>query len=120
MIRRALKAGARGCVKKSDPPKQLLKAVMSVAEGKIFLSSAVSQTVLQDLIKSEKESSRSPTRRQLEIIRLLAEGKENKEVAAALGITLRTVESHRAQIMLRLGLHSLTELVHYAIRNKIV
>jgi len=126
MIRRALEAGARGYVTKSDLPKQLVKAVMSVAEGEVFLTSAVSKTVLQELIKGAKESSPTkaysgrPTPRQLEILRLLAEGKENKEIATVLGITVRTVESHRAQIMLRLGFHSLTELVHYAIRNKIV
>jgi two-component system, NarL family, response regulator NreC len=126
MIRRALQAGARGYVTKADLPTQLVKAVMRVAEGEVFLTSAASETVLQELIKGGKEFSRPdtspghPTPRQFEIIRLLAEGKENKEIAAVLGITVRTVESHRAQIMLRLGFHSLTELVHYAIRNKIV
>jgi DNA-binding NarL/FixJ family response regulator len=55
----------------------------------------------------------------MEIIRLLAEGKANKRIAAALGITIRTVETHRANIMLKLGLHSLTELIHYAIRRDI-
>jgi len=53
-------------------------------------------------------------------IRLLAEGKANKKIAAELGITIRTVESHRARIMLKLGLHSITELIHYAIRHRIV
>jgi two-component system response regulator NreC len=126
MIRRALQAGARGYVTKADLPTQLVKAVMRVAEGEVFLTSAASETVMQELLKGGKEFSRPdaspghPTPRQFEIIRLLAEGKENKEIAAVLGITVRTVESHRAQIMLRLGFHSLTELVHYAIRNKIV
>jgi DNA-binding NarL/FixJ family response regulator len=56
----------------------------------------------------------------VEIIRILAEGKANKEIAAKLGITVRTVETHRAKIMLKLGLHSLAELIHYAIRHKII
>ena len=60
-----------------------------------------------------------PTPREVAVIRLLAEGKANKEIAAELGITTRTVETHRARIMLKLGLHSLTELIHYAIRREI-
>jgi DNA-binding NarL/FixJ family response regulator len=67
------------------------------------------------------EHSRArPTPREVEIIRLLAEGKSNKETAAELGITIRTVETHRAKIMLKLGFHSLAELIHYAIRSEIV
>jgi DNA-binding NarL/FixJ family response regulator len=64
-------------------------------------------------------SQARPTSREIEVIRLLAEGKANKEIAVRLGITVRTVETHRAKIMFKLGLHSLTELIHYAIRNKI-
>lgn len=60
-----------------------------------------------------------PTPREVEIIRLLAEGNANKKIAAELGITVRTVETHRAKIMLKLGLHSLTEIIHYAIGHKI-
>ena len=60
------------------------------------------------------------TPRELEILRLLAEGKTNKEIAMLLGITARTVETHRSKIMLKLGLHSLAELIHYAMRNGIV
>jgi DNA-binding NarL/FixJ family response regulator len=123
MIRRALQAGARGFVTKADLPKQLVRAVMNVADGELFLTSSISETILQEVIRGAEVSLASPeqpTPRQIEVIRLLAEGKENKEIAATLGITVRTVESHRAQIMQRLGFHSLTELVHYAIREKIV
>lgn len=66
-----------------------------------------------------EHSQARPTPREVEIIRLLAEGKANKEIAAKLGITVRTVETHRAKIMLKLGLHSLAELIHYAIRHRI-
>jgi len=62
----------------------------------------------------------SPKVSEMEIIRLLAEGKANKEIASTLGITVRTVETHRAKIMMKLGLHSLTEVIHYAIRHKII
>jgi DNA-binding NarL/FixJ family response regulator len=126
MVRRVLEAGAHGYVMKSDLPRHLVRAVKDVARGKLFLAPSVSEVVLKEFLKAGKESSRTqeskagPTPRQLQIIRLLAEGKGNKEIGVELGITARTVESHRAKIMLKLGLHSLTELVHYAIRNKIV
>ena len=126
MVRRVLEAGAHGYVMKSDLPRQLVRAVKDVARGKLFLAPSVSEVVLEEFLKAGKESSRTQeskanlTPRQLQIVRLLAEGKGNKEIGVELGITTRTVESHRAKIMLKLGLHSLTELVHYAIRNKIV
>jgi DNA-binding NarL/FixJ family response regulator len=125
MVRRALDAGARGYLLKSDLTECLAKAVKAVSEGKRFLTPKVSEIVLEGFLKTrsphrqgERAGARA-TPREIEIIRLLAEGKTNKEIAAALGITVRTVETHRAKIMLKLGLHSLTELIHYAIRHKI-
>jgi DNA-binding NarL/FixJ family response regulator len=126
MVRRVLEAGARGYVLKSDLAGQLVKAVKGVSQGKLFLTPKVCEIVLEGLLESGKKSRRTgslqarPTPREVEVIRLLAEGNGNKEIAAALGITARTVETHRAKIMLRLGLHSLTEIIHYAIRNQIV
>src|ERR1700693_2616969 len=98
MVRRVLEAGARGYVMKSDLPRQLVRAVKDVARGKLFLAPSVSAVVLEEFLKAGKESSRSqqskasPTPRQLQIIRLLAEGKGNKEIGVVLGITARTVE----------------------------
>ena len=66
------------------------------------------------------DSGNKPTTREREIIQLLAEGKSNKEVAAALGISIKTAETHRAAVMRKLGLHSIGELVRYAIRNQII
>jgi DNA-binding NarL/FixJ family response regulator len=126
MVRRVLEVGARGYVFKSDLAGQLMKAVKRVSQGKLFLTPKVSEIVLEGFLEAGKESRRTgslqsrPTPREVEIIRLLAEGKRNKEIAAALGITARTVETHRAKIMLKLGLHSLTEIIHYAIRNEMV
>jgi DNA-binding NarL/FixJ family response regulator len=125
MVRRVLDAGALGYVLKSDLAKHLIKAVKNVSAGKLFLTPRVSDIVLKGFLKNGNqpgptENSRPrPTPREVEIIRLLAEGKANKEIAAELGITTRTVETHRARIMLKLGLHSLTELIHYAIRHEI-
>lgn len=126
MVRRVLEAGACGYVLKSDLAAHLVKAVEDVSQGKLSLTPKVSEIVLQGFLKADQESKRTeraevrPTPRELEIIGLLAGGKANKEIASALGITVRTVETHRAKIMLKLGLHSLTELIHYAIRHKIV
>jgi len=126
MVRRILEAGARGYVLKSDMAMHLVKAVKDAAQGKISLTPKVSEIVLEGFLKSGTQTERppqlrtSPSPREREIIRLLAAGRSNKEVAADLGITVRTVETHRARIMLKMGFHSLTDLVHYAIRSKIV
>lgn len=127
MVRRVLEAGARGYVLKSDLATQLVKAVGQVAEGRVFLTPKVSEIVLQGFLEHKKEGPRppqhdekSPTAREMEVIRLLAEGKSNKQISAILGIAVRTVETHRAKIMLKLKLHSIVELVHYATRRGIV
>jgi DNA-binding NarL/FixJ family response regulator len=125
MVRRVLEAGALGYVLKSDLATHLVKAVEYVSAGKPFLTPRVSDIVLKGFLKTGNPSDPTehsrvrPTPREVEIIRLVAEGKTNKEIAAELGITVRTVETHRAKIMLKLGLHSLAELIHYAIRHKI-
>jgi DNA-binding NarL/FixJ family response regulator len=125
MVRRVLDAGALGYVLKSDLATQLVKAVKSVSGGKLFLTPRVSDIVLRSFLTTGNQSEPTehsqaqPTLREVEIIRFLAQGKANKEIAAELGITIRTAETHRARIMLKLGLHSLAELIHYAIRHKI-
>lgn len=126
MVRRVLEAGARGYVLKSDLAHHLVRAVKAVSNDKLFLTPKVSEIVLNGFLSAGNETQRAerpqarPTPREAEIIRLLAEGKGSKEIAAALGITGRTVETHRANIMRKLDLHSSTELVRYAIRNKMV
>jgi len=124
LVKRALDAGAHGYVLKSDLTDSLPKAVKAIAEGKRFLAPKVSEIVLEGFLKTRSQqggrAGTRPTPRETEIIRLLAEGRSNKEIAAQLGIAVRTVETHRAKIMLKLGLHSLAELIHYAIQHKIV
>jgi DNA-binding NarL/FixJ family response regulator len=126
MVRRVLSVGALGYVLKSDLAANLVKAVKAVSAGKLFLTPKVSEIVVKGFLKNGKQTDPPgrgelrPTPRQAEIIRLLAEGKANKVIADDLGITIRTVETHRAKIMQKFGLHSLAELVHYAIRQKIV
>jgi DNA-binding NarL/FixJ family response regulator len=126
MVQRALAVGAHGYVLKSDLTEALPKAVKAVSEGKRFLTPKVSEIVLKGFLKTRSQHEQGEragartTPREIEIIRLLAEGKTNKEIAAMLGITVRTVETHRAKIMLKLGLHSIADLIHYAIRQGLV
>jgi DNA-binding NarL/FixJ family response regulator len=121
LVQQVVEAGARGYILKDDADRILLAAVEAVRLHRPYFSTRVSGA--QDGSASH-ESPRPPrsrlTGREREILQLLAEGKSNKEVAALLGISVNTAEAHRANIMLKLDLHSVTELVHYAIRNNII
>jgi DNA-binding NarL/FixJ family response regulator len=122
LIRRALVAGARGFVLKSDSYNKLIEAIEALANHKPFLNLKASETVLESFVKNAAESEEDEilTDREREIVQLLAEGKSNKEIASRLDISTRTVETHRRAIMNKLGVGSFAELVHYAIRNKII
>ena len=125
LARDVLQAGARGYVLKSDADQSLIAAVKNLSEHKPFLSSKVTEFVLDDYLRrtdalDEALTREAVTAREREIIQLLAEGKSNKEAASTLGISVKTIEAHRANIMRKLRLRSVSELVRYAIRNKIV
>ena len=125
LARTVLQAGARGFVLKSDADESLIAAVESLRRHEPFLSSKVTEFVLDDyLSRTEEQDKASPhtavTTRERELIQLLAEGSSNKEAASALGISVKTVEAHRANLMRKLRFRSISELVRYAIRNKIV
>jgi len=127
MVSRAFEAGACGYVMKSDLATFLVKAVKAVSKGMRFLTPNVSDMALDLLLKTGNQPEQTeswqrcpPTPRQVEIIRLLAEGKINKEIAWDLALSVRTVEMHRARIMIKLGVHSFAELIRYAIRYRIV
>jgi DNA-binding NarL/FixJ family response regulator len=121
LVQEVLEAGALGYILKDDADRNLIAAVDALRRHKPFLSSRVSKAALPAGGTEGDRSSRSRlTPRQREILQLLAEGKSNKEVAAVLGITVKTAETHRANIMLKLNFHSITELVRYAVRNKII
>jgi two-component system response regulator NreC len=125
MVRRALDAGASGYLLKSDLTRRLPEAVKAIAEGKRFLTPKVSEIVLEgflktkDQVQDEERAGARTTPREIEIIRFLAEGKANKEIAELLGIAVRTVETHRSKIMSKLDIHSVAGLVHYALRHEI-
>jgi len=122
LIREALEAGARGYVLKSDASRDLISAVHALIEHKPFLSSSASGPVLDRYLGTPQTSASQQilTPREREIIQLVAEGKSNKEVAVTLKISTKTVEAHRANMMHKLGLSSVSELVRFAIRNQII
>jgi DNA-binding NarL/FixJ family response regulator len=124
VVREVLKAGARGYVLKSDADQNLIAAVEMLLKHKPFLTSDVTDVVLQQYVDSHNSVTNPPqshvTAREREIIQLLAEGKSNKEIGSALDISARTVEAHRASVKRKLGLDSLSDLTRYAIRNKLV
>jgi DNA-binding NarL/FixJ family response regulator len=127
LIQRVLEAGARGYLLKSDAARDLVAAVDALRCNKTFFTPKVAQLVLEGYLDKNPRGSASPeggsfrlTNRQREIVQLLAEGKSSKEVASALGLSVKTAETHRADIMRRLDCHSVTTLVRYAIRNHII
>ncbi|HMI52143.1 MAG TPA: response regulator transcription factor [Candidatus Saccharimonadales bacterium] len=126
LIREVLDAGARGYVLKSDASRDLVTAVEAVRRNKTFFTARVAQMVLEGYLdkKTRTTPSENPqtrlTPRQREIVQLLAEGKSSKEVAVVLGLSVKTAETHRANIMRRLECHSVSELVRYAVRNDII
>jgi DNA-binding NarL/FixJ family response regulator len=124
VVREVLVAGARGYVLKSDADQNLVVAVETLLQHKPFLTSDVTDVVLLRYLNAPDTPDAQPqtriTPREREIIQLLSEGKSNKEIAVALDISTRTVETHRASIKHKLGLESLGDIVRYAIRNKIV
>jgi DNA-binding NarL/FixJ family response regulator len=127
IVREVLDAGARGYVLKSDAGRDLVAAVEALCQHRTFFSSKISEMLLNSYLRHSDrttEVSESPrgrlTAREREIVQLLAEGKSNKEVAASLNISIKTAETHRTNIMNKLDLRSITELVRYAVRNNIV
>ena len=123
LARDVLQAGARGYVLKSDADENLIAAVESLRQHKPFLTPTVTEFVLDGYIRdgADQDAARGVvTAREREIIQLIAEGKSNKQAASALSISVKTIEAHRANIMRKLHLRSVSDLVRYAIRNKIV
>ncbi len=126
LVREIVDAGAHGYVLKSDAGRELAAAVRALARREPFFTSRVTQIALQAYRNRDHDSYTDPlpgsvlTSREREVLQLLAEGKSSKEVAVVLGISLQTVDTHRSKIMHKLDLHSIAELVHYAVRHKII
>jgi DNA-binding NarL/FixJ family response regulator len=121
LLREVLALGVRGYVLKSDAMSELVAAIRSLIEHKRFLSPGASGLAVEGFLRgSEAETTERLTPRERRIVQLLTGGKSNKEVAAILDISVKTVEAHRANIMHKLNFSAFSDLVHYAIRNKIV
>lgn len=119
-------AGAKSFILKSESSLQLMEAIRSLSEHKPFFTNNVSARLFSKLVNDRrsksgsKRATRHLTVREREIVKLLAEGRGNKEVASVLGLSLRTAEAHRARILQKLGIDSLAGLVRYAVRNRII
>lgn len=124
LVREVLAAGARGYVLKSDAGRVLVRAVEALLEGQTFFTSKVARLVLEGYLRGGAAAAPEPGQtlsvREREIVQLLAEGASNKDVARALGISVKTAETHRSNIMRKMQFGSLSDLVKYAVRNKII
>lgn len=126
LVHDIVEAGARGYIMKSDADRDLVTAVEAVSRGRSFFTPGATEMVLTEFRKREDLSEAARpfrgrlTAREREIVQLLAEGKSSKEVAVGLGISVKTAETHRANIMRKLGIHSVSELVRYAVKNQII
>lgn len=122
LIRQVLRAGAHGYVLKSDAGEQLVTAVRSLQHRKPFLTTRVTEVVLDGFLKGVADDAvgEALTPREREVLQLVAEGRSSKSIAAGLGVTVKTIESHRASLMRKLHLRTVADLVRYAVRNGLV
>ena len=126
VVQEVLNAGARGFLLKTDAARDLVAAVEALRRGKTYFTPKVAAMVLDGYLRRENGTTpERPARRRLtprerEVVQLLAEGKSSKEVAVVLGLSVKTAETHRSNIMRKLELHSVSDLVLYAVRNNIV
>jgi len=123
-ILKALDAGAKGYLIKDNADEELANAILSVAAGRPFFSKVIAETLLEDHVgvmrrQGVRNSYDLLTEREREVLHLLAEGKSNKEAAAVLNLSPYTVDTHRTNMMQKLGLHNTAEIVLYAVRNAI-
>ncbi len=119
-VREILRAGARGYLLKDSVDRDLLAAVRAVAGGEGYLSPGVADAVLSDYRRHVTDPLDLLSSREREVLQMIAEGKTNKEIAAALNLSVYTVDAHRGRIMEKLNLHSMGELVRFAMRSGLI
>jgi len=124
-VMRALRAGAKGYLLKDSAEGDLIGAIKAVSQGKAFFSPEVSRMLAEDYVREirargAQDSYDLLTPREREVLHLLAEGKSNKDIATLLNLSLYTVETHRRNIQEKLNLHSLAELILYAVRKGLI
>jgi DNA-binding NarL/FixJ family response regulator len=123
VIQQVLEAGAMGYLFKSDAGRDLVGAIEALERNKTFFTSKVAQLVLDTFVGKRplsESGTTALTAREREVVQLLAEGKSSKEIAVALDLTVKTAETHRSNLMRKLKVHSVSELVLYAVQNNIV
>lgn len=121
LIGEVLSAGARAFILKSDSGRTLIEAIERAIEHKPFFPAKISETLLNSFMKSQDKADEPRlTDREIHIVQVLASGKSNKEAAHLLGISIKTVETHRAAVMRKLGFKSIVELVRYAVREGLI
>ena len=124
IVREVLEVGARGFLLKSDAARDLVAAIQALQQRTTFFTSSVAEMVLNGYLDrngvAHRPTKERLTPREREVVQLLAEGKSSKEVAVVLNISVKTAETHRANIMRKLELHSVSELVRYAVKNQII
>jgi len=119
LIRQIIEAGVRGFIVKSDSDQDLLKAVETLSNHKPWMTGVAAELLVSSR-EGQNDNLERLTSREREIVQLLAEGKTSKQIATALGISVKTAETHRANLMRKLEIHSVSELVRYAVRNQII
>jgi DNA-binding NarL/FixJ family response regulator len=124
-VLRSLKAGAKGYLLKDSLRSDVLDAIRAVAQGRSYLTRKISRMMQEDYIREMEQRGLDDsydllTDREREVLQLAAEGKPNKEIAGSLNISVTTVETHRTHILQKLGLHSVSELILYAVRKGII
>jgi two-component system, NarL family, response regulator NreC len=124
-VLRALKAGAKGYLLKDSAEGDLVDAIQAVHAGKAFFSPEISNMLVEDYVRElrargTEDSFELLTAREREILQMLAEGKSNKDIASMLNLSLYTIETHRRNLQDKLNLHSLAELILYAVRKRVI
>jgi two-component system, NarL family, response regulator NreC len=119
-VREILRAGARGYLLKDSVAADLVSAIRAVASGEGYISPAVSNAVLDDYRRHVTNPIDLLSSREREVLQMLAEGKTNKEIAVVLNLSVYTVDAHRGRIMEKLNVHSINELVRFAVRNGLI
>lgn len=119
-VARALENGASGYLMKEADNDQLLAALETVARGELYLAPGISKTVLQRMGRAGEDPYDRLTTRERQVLQLIAEGKTNREVAEALGLAVKTIDTHRTRLMRKLNIHDQTSLVKFALRRGIV
>ena len=124
LVREVLRAGARGYLLKSDAASELIPAIEALLADRSYFTSTVAQAVLEGYLKNDAvedpEAGGALSPREREIVQLLAEGKSSKEIARLLSIAVNTADTHRGNIMRKMGFESISDVVRYAIKNKMI